>query len=84
MRLRKIRLTAGLAQLEVSKELGYSTTQFISNWERGLSYPPIKTVYRLAGLYKVSPEKLYQIIEEDIVRDISRSLAEEFRNCVEP
>jgi len=32
----------GITQRELSQKMNYSTAQFISNWERGVSHPPIK------------------------------------------
>lgn len=34
--LKEKRLASGLSQLEIAKTLGYSSGQFVSNWERGL------------------------------------------------
>jgi len=56
------RKTAGLSQRQVSDRLGYSTPQFISNWERGISNPPIGSVKRLGTLYKVSSEELFEVL----------------------
>lgn len=41
-----------LSQKQVSEALGYSSAQFISNWERGESTPPIHTIKKLSKLYK--------------------------------
>ncbi len=38
--LRSARVSAGLTQLDVTNALGYTTAQFCSNWERGISIPP--------------------------------------------
>lgn len=45
--LREKRMKAGLSQKEVALGLGYTTPQFISNWERGLSNPPISSIRKL-------------------------------------
>ena len=42
--LKQKRVAAGLSQRDVSDELGYSTPQFISNWERGISCPPRRII----------------------------------------
>ncbi len=44
----------GLSQRAVSKQLGYSTPQFISNWERGLSSPPLDVFPQLAKIYNLT------------------------------
>ena len=38
-RLKKMRLKAGLSQRDVSTALGYTSPQYVSNWERGKSHP---------------------------------------------
>lgn len=58
------RLSVSLSQREVANALGYSTPQFISNWERGISNPPISIVKELAKLYKITPEEIIKKLEE--------------------
>lgn len=59
--LRHKRLLAGLSQGRVAKELGYSSAQFVSNWERGVSSPPCAVIPRLAELYAL-PKKEFILI----------------------
>lgn len=70
MELKKLRIRAGLKQKDVAKELGYSSPQFISNWERGISSPPVKTIKRLASLYKASPDKLFRKLQNAVVQSM--------------
>lgn len=56
--LKQLRLASGLSQGKVAKILGYSSPQFVSNWERGLSDPPLDTFAKLAEIYSVSLETL--------------------------
>lgn len=37
--LRKIREARGMTQWNLALALGFSTAQFVSNWERGVAYP---------------------------------------------
>ena len=60
MDLKKFRMNAGLSQKDVSEALGYSTPQFISNWERCVSYPPVSAIARLAKLFKVDADFLFE------------------------
>lgn len=76
--LRKLRTEAGLSQAEVSLKLGYRSNQFISNWERGISYPPVKSLFLLASLYKIPAESLYHVLEKAIVAEVAKSLKKEF------
>ena len=50
------RIKAGLSQKDVSDKLGYSSPQFISNYERGLCSPPLKKLKKIAELYKIKPK----------------------------
>ena len=63
--LRQKRLASGLSQLDVARALGYSSPQFVSNWERGLVSPPLETISVLIGLYKIPPgEVIGKILDE--------------------
>lgn len=53
--LRSHREAAGLTQSDVSHRLGYGSPQFISNWERGVSLPPLEVVPVLTRLYGIEP-----------------------------
>ena len=55
--LRQKRLEAGLTQLDCAKLLGFSTAQFISNWERGVAKPPLKSVKKVAEIYNLDIAK---------------------------
>jgi transcriptional regulator with XRE-family HTH domain len=40
--LKERRIAAGLSQIDVSRKLGYTSAQFVSNWERGIAKPRLK------------------------------------------
>jgi transcriptional regulator with XRE-family HTH domain len=50
------RKNSGLSQKEVSDILGYSSSQFISNIERGVAGPPTDVFLKMVSIYKI-PEK---------------------------
>lgn len=60
--LRQKRVDSGLSQLDVAKVLGYSSPQFVSNWERGLVSPPLETIAVLIDLYKLQPTEVVERI----------------------
>lgn len=60
--LKDKRIQSGLTQSEVSTALGYTTPQFVSNFERGLCSPPLQALAILVSLYKINPEELIDII----------------------
>lgn len=66
--LKEARTHAGLSQRDVADILGYDTPQFISNWERGISEPPIKSVKKISRLYKIDSDDLfYEILDNKIL-----------------
>ena len=62
--LKDTREKVGMTQANVSAKLGYSSPQFISNIERGISVVPLKTLARMISLYKGNPETVIKIILE--------------------
>lgn len=54
--LRKRRKELGLTQAEVAKGADVHV-QFVSNWERGLCYPPEANHKKLAKILKLGPTK---------------------------
>lgn len=62
--LKDTREQANLTQADVSEKLGYTSPQFISNIERGISVVPLKTLARMVSLYRVNPEIVAKIILE--------------------
>lgn len=60
--LRQKRKEAGLTQGEVAKELGYTSPQFISNYERGLCAPAFDAYPRLMNMYKIPKEDMLQLL----------------------
>jgi transcriptional regulator with XRE-family HTH domain len=50
------RLELGLSQSQVANKLGFSSPQFVSNWERGLALPPIVCLPELLKLLKLNKD----------------------------
>lgn len=63
--LKNKRNESGLTQSEVATKLGYSSPQFISNFERGLCSPPLKNLKTLVKLYKIPVEEIMTLILEE-------------------
>ena len=72
--LKQKRREADLKQGEVAEFLGYSTSQFISNWERGISNPPVYVLKKLAKLYKIPLQDIYKILLDTMEADLKREL----------
>ena len=61
---KKARLKADLSQKYVSEKLGYSNTQIISKWEKGLCTPPETKIKKIVNLYKIDEKEFVKIILE--------------------
>lgn len=64
--LKEKRVTAGLTQSEVARKLGYSSPQFVSNWERGLANPPVFILKDLTKMYKVSADTMFDLLMDEV------------------
>ncbi len=62
--LKNRRIELGLTQSEVALRLGFTSAQFVSNWERSLCNPPLKRVDLIARIYKIPKLKLIHMIFE--------------------
>ena len=60
--LQSMRTNAGLTQREVCLALGYSSAQFISNFERGIAVPPLKKLKILVKMYNMPVETVMDMI----------------------
>ena len=78
--LKDKRIAANFSQAEVAKKLGHKTPQFISNWERGLSYPPVKDIKTLAVYFKISPDELFEKILECRIAEVREEFKKELQN----
>lgn len=56
---REAREAAGFSQTEVAETLGFKP-QFVSNWERNMSRPPLPIVKKLIKLYRLDGEVVVQ------------------------
>jgi len=60
--LQKIRKEKGLSQEQLGFESGYHRT-YISQLERGVKSPSLKTIFRISKALTIQPSKLIQRIE---------------------
>ena len=60
--LKKKRLKRNMTQLQLSRKLGYSSSQFVSNWERGICSPPLDAIIKIGRLLGISEAVLMQLI----------------------
>lgn len=76
--LKRKRIGAGLSQRQVARKLGYTTAQFVSNWERGISEPPISALKTLAVLYELDADELFEVTLNHIVSKVTIKMRQQF------
>jgi len=76
--LRDGRVQSGLTQGEVARKLGYQTAQFVSNWERGMTTPPGKTLRKLVDLYDLSHAIVYEALLEYAIERAKQTVREDY------
>lgn len=76
--LKMKREKSGLTQKQVSDALGYTTPQFVSSWERGEREPPMNVIWRLASIYNMSAEKIFDVMLDYRQKMIEQELRAEF------
>ncbi len=64
--LQNKRKQAELTQKQVSLHMGYTTAQFVSNWERGLIQPPMETLAELCDLYNINSDEVLGFLVADL------------------
>lgn len=60
--LARARVKAGIPQLQLARALGYSSPQYVSNWERGICGPPLDKLRLLATSLGIDPRELMEMI----------------------
>ncbi len=58
--LASARKRAGMSQADLARDLGYTSAQFPSNWERGISLPPMDRLRDVAHLLQIKSSILAQ------------------------
>ena len=59
--LREKRVKKNITQVEVADKLGYRS-QFIANWERGASSPPVPALRKLVAIYGISQKEVLDFL----------------------
>jgi transcriptional regulator with XRE-family HTH domain len=72
--LKEMRLKKGFTQVEIAQCLGYSSPQFVSNWERALAAPPIHILRELVRLYSLDPNTVIEMYVQPIRKKLEREL----------
>jgi transcriptional regulator with XRE-family HTH domain len=59
---RSERMKVGLSQGKVCRALGYSTPQYLSNFERGLCSMPLDKLKKMIDMYNMDAEGVVKLI----------------------
>ncbi len=62
--IRANRTKAGVSQVELAEHLGYTSSQFVSNWERGHSTPPFDALPRIADFLGLDEREIVAAVEK--------------------
>lgn len=72
--LRDARLKSGYSQLEVARELGLTSPQYISNIEREICPPSVEALVKMGQLYKIQQHEIIDLM----LSEYRRSLQDRF------
>jgi len=73
------RESGGLTQKNLAEKLGYASPQFISDWEREYSQPPMKKIIELGKLLKISDQELLKWLIEDAKNRLEQDLRKSYQ-----
>ena len=68
------RIEAGISQIELARAIGYSSPQYVSNWERSICGPPLEKLYDICKLLKLDTNKIMEMIMHDTREYLSAEL----------
>lgn len=72
--LKQKRSDSGYSQVELAEILGYSSSQFVSNWERGISAPPPESLQKLIKLLKLNKDTIIHFMLLDYKVELEQKL----------
>lgn len=72
--LRAARIKAGMTQAGAAQALGYGSSQFISNIERGVASLPIDRANEIARLYKIPVRVIIEAKAKDHFEWLQRAV----------
>jgi transcriptional regulator with XRE-family HTH domain len=78
--LKSKRVAAKLSQSDVAKKLGYSSAQFVSNWERGIAKPPTSSLREIAKLYHVPEEQMLRLAVTEMEHLVTKEFYSKTKN----
>lgn len=77
--LKDKRLKKGYSQADFATKLGYASPQFVSDWERGVSSPPMKKLPEIASELNVKIDILFELLVDLATNQLRENMNEEFK-----
>lgn len=72
-----------LTQKQVASQLGFTSGQFVNNWEGGKSKPPINLLKKISKLYHIDATDIFNYILNDEMNQLQTKLRFKFENSKE-
>jgi transcriptional regulator with XRE-family HTH domain len=73
--LKEKRVGKGLTQADLAKALGYTTPQFVSNWENERSSPPLDAVAKLVDILDIQKDEIITIMLDETRQTLESHLS---------
>lgn len=70
--MKAARVRQGLSLMDVAAHMNWTSSQFVWNFENESSTVPIKSIKRLAALYKMKDIEMRQMIADHHIRKIQK------------
>jgi transcriptional regulator with XRE-family HTH domain len=76
--LKESRLKRHLSQNDVATALRYDSPQYVSDWERGVSSPPMKKLVQISHVLHVSADRIFQLLVESAKQKLEADLFHQY------
>lgn len=76
--LKEQRLKRALSQSDLASALKYESPQYISDWERGVSAPPLKKLFPLSRILHVKADVIFQLLLKSSLQKLEDDLCSEY------
>jgi transcriptional regulator with XRE-family HTH domain len=72
--LKNARMEKCLTQSEVAIRLGFTSAQFVSNWERGITCPSVSTISKLIKIYSLDSNEVFRLCIQGAEQNLRRAM----------
>lgn len=73
--LKEKRIEKGITQMSLARDLGYSSPQFVSNWERGMCSPAFDTLPTVCKILGIPKKEIIEIIIDETRSELEANFA---------